>query len=57
VLTSDLRGRPLAAPVLYPGSTERTSDAERYEAKGFVTIQLVADVDGGRLSAWKFHEL
>ncbi|MCJ7626326.1 MAG: hypothetical protein MUO76_22775 [Anaerolineaceae bacterium] len=30
-LTHDLRGDHLAAPVVYPGSVERTSFAERYE--------------------------
>jgi exonuclease SbcD len=57
VLTSDLDGRPLAAPVFYPGSTERTSGAERYERKGFLTMQMAADSDGGRVCGWKFHEL
>lgn len=40
VLTRDLRGRPLAAPVLYPGSTERTSFAEARETKGYLRIEL-----------------
>ena len=44
VLTCDLGGRPLAAPVLYPGSIERTSFAEKDEEKGY----LVLEVDGGR---------
>ena len=45
VLTHDLRGRPLAAPVIYPGSVERTSFAERAEEKGFavVTVRLEGD--------------
>jgi len=41
VLTQDLRGRPLPAPVVYPGSTERTSFAERAEPKGYVLLELV----------------
>ena len=58
VLTSDLAGRPFAAPVFYPGSTERTSNAERGEAKGFLTLELEPDSLGrGRVAAWKFHEL
>jgi DNA repair exonuclease SbcCD nuclease subunit len=58
VLTRDLRGRPLAAPVLYAGSTERTSFAERDEAKGFLRIDVEADGSGrGRVSSWRFHEL
>jgi DNA repair protein SbcD/Mre11 len=58
VLTTDLRGRPLAAPVFYPGSTAMTSFAERYEAKGYVTMEIAADARrGGRVAAWTFHEL
>jgi DNA repair exonuclease SbcCD nuclease subunit len=56
VLTSDLRGNALAAPVLYPGSIERTSMAEADERKGF----LIVEVTGGGAEArvdWRFHEL
>jgi DNA repair exonuclease SbcCD nuclease subunit len=44
VLTHDLSGRPLGAPVIYPGSIERTSFAERDEVKGtyIVTANLSA---------------
>jgi len=38
VLRSDLAGAPLSAPVVYCGSTERTSFAEVSETKGFVSI-------------------
>ena len=57
VLTADLAGRPLAAPVLYPGSIERTSAAERHEPKGYLTLDLAPGGDGGRLESWTFHEL
>lgn len=57
VLTHDLAGRPLAAPVFYPGSVERTSAAERNETKGFLTLEIEPDDDGGRLRDWRFHEL
>ncbi len=57
VLTADLRGRALAAPVFYPGSTARTSAAERNEAKGTVTMEIAPDSRGGRVAAWTFHEL
>lgn len=57
VLTADLTGRPLAAPVLYPGSIERTSIAERNEPKGFMTLELRPDDRGGSLARWRFHEL
>jgi len=54
VLTKDLDRRPLATPVLYPGSIERTSFAEIGEPKGFMSIQLGPDI--GQLS-WDFHDL
>ena len=38
VLRGDLSGKPLPAPVIYAGSTERTSFAEADEAKGFVSL-------------------
>ena len=39
-LTRTLDGAPLAAPVIYPGSIERTSFAERNEAKHFVLLEI-----------------
>jgi DNA repair exonuclease SbcCD nuclease subunit len=58
VLRRDLEGRALPAPVLYPGSTERTSFAERGEAKGCLLLDLEADGTGrGRLRAVRFQEL
>ncbi len=42
VLTTDLAGRPLATPVLYPGSIERTALAEIGEPKGFILLRLQA---------------
>lgn len=39
-------------PVFYPGSTERTSWAERNEAKGYLRMKI----DAGRI-AWKFDVL
>jgi DNA repair exonuclease SbcCD nuclease subunit len=58
VLTSDLDGTPLAAPVIYAGSTERTAFAEKDERKG--TVLLEAGVNhppraGG--VRWLFREL
>jgi exonuclease SbcD len=38
VLTRDLSARPLGAPVIYPGSVERTSFAERHEGKSYVIL-------------------
>ncbi len=58
VLERDLRGRPLAAPVLYPGSTERTSFAEKDEPKGYVILELESRPGGGAaLGSWRFHQL
>jgi DNA repair exonuclease SbcCD nuclease subunit len=39
-LTKDLAGRKLNAPVFYPGSTERTSFAERLEEKGYLILTI-----------------
>jgi len=57
VLRRDLRGRPLAAPVVYAGSVERTSFAERDEAKGFVMATIEAGGPGGRLVGCDFRPL
>lgn len=58
VLTADLSGRRLTAPVFYPGSTERTSRAEDDEAKGYVTIELEPGFrEGGHVRSWAFHQL
>ncbi|HEX9107406.1 MAG TPA: metallophosphoesterase [Longimicrobiales bacterium] len=55
VLTRDLAGCPLAAPVLYPGSIERTAFAEMGERKGFMLLQLPATPD--EAASWEFREL
>ena len=55
VLTTDLRGRPLNAPVLYPGSIERTSVAEIGETKGYLIVRMGPKADSG--VRWTFHEL
>ena len=57
VLEQDLTGRPLTAPVLYPGSTERTSIAEKNEIKGVLTLKACPGHQGGRLDGWAFHPL
>jgi len=57
ILTVDLRGRPLPAPVVYPGSIERVSFAERYEEKGFARLVFTPDDDGGRLAEAVFEPL
>jgi DNA repair exonuclease SbcCD nuclease subunit len=58
ILTTDLRGRALCAPVFYPGSIERTSHAEAGEPKGFLLLTLSRDQTlGGRLHDWLFCPL
>ena len=53
-ITADLHGRPLATPVLYPGSIERTSFAEMGESKGFMVVHV--GNDDGR-ARWDFRDL
>jgi len=54
-LTRDLKGVRLRVPVIYPGSIERTSFAEKDESKGFFIIEIdTADVTQPR---WKFRDL
>ncbi|UCG93339.1 MAG: DNA repair exonuclease [candidate division WOR-3 bacterium] len=58
VLEKDLRGKPVATPILYSGSTERTSFAEKDEKKGYVTLDIQTDGrNKGAVHAWTFHEL
>jgi len=57
VLEEDLAGRPLAAPVVYPGSVERTSFAERDEAKGCWLVHLVPSGGGGRVAGLRWRPL
>jgi len=57
VLTAGLDGRPMRAPVLYPGSVERTSFAERFEDKGFMVLEFEGTASGGRLVRRRFVRL
>jgi DNA repair exonuclease SbcCD nuclease subunit len=54
VLQKDLAGNRVSVPVIYAGSTERTSFQERDEKKGYVVIE--ADTEK-KSSQWKFHPL
>jgi exonuclease SbcD len=57
-LTRDLTGRPLSVPVLYPGSIERTSFAERDERKGYLLVNVVPSQTGaGTLHSYRFIPL
>jgi DNA repair protein SbcD/Mre11 len=59
VLEKDLQGIPLPTPVFYPGSTERTSFAEKDEAKGYLILETDSEsgTPGGTISQWQFHPL
>ncbi len=57
VLRADLSGRPLAAPVIYPGSVERTAFVERLETKGYVRAGFDGDGPAGRLRRLDFVDL
>jgi hypothetical protein len=54
-----LEGTPSGGPpVLYPGSVERTSFAEKDEEKGFYEIEFSrTDRGAGRLDRWVFRAL
>jgi len=54
ILRHDLRGRPLPAPVVYPGSIERASFAERDEAKHYCILEFDGE---GELSNVKYVPL
>lgn len=56
VLSSDLSGRALETPVLYPGSIERTSFAEIGEPKGCMVVRLGIRAGEPRAS-WEFRRL
>ncbi|MFH1279439.1 MAG: DNA repair exonuclease [Candidatus Eisenbacteria bacterium] len=58
VLRRDLAGRALGTRVLYAGSTERTSFAERNEPKGVLRLRVRSTGDGrGRIADALFEEL
>lgn len=56
ILLHDLRGQALAAPVLYPGSIERTSFAEADEEKGYMLVEVTRGDAGVRVE-WSFRRL
>ncbi|MEI8256467.1 MAG: metallophosphoesterase [Deltaproteobacteria bacterium] len=57
-LSTDLAGRALHTHVLYPGSIERTSFAERDEAKGFLLVEVAASGrPGGEVVGARFRKL
>jgi exonuclease SbcD len=57
VLRHDLAGRPLPAPVVYAGSVERTSFAERDETKGCVLLRVSGGRRGGRVERCELRPL
>ena len=56
VLRRDLGGRPLASPVLFAGSTDRISFAERFEPKGAFLLRVGAGQREGGHATWEFRE-
>lgn len=48
ILTRDLSGKLLGAPVYYPGSIERTTFAERNEVKGYLILEIRGGDESGR---------
>ncbi len=57
ILTQDLGGNTLSAPIFYPGSIERTSFAEKNERKGYLILEFGGDGSDGRLRKWRFSDL
>jgi len=57
VLTHDLAGAMLPAPVVYAGSVERTAFAERNEPKGYCMLEFTPDAHGGALTRHRFVRL
>ncbi|MFC2165816.1 exonuclease SbcCD subunit D [Acidobacteriota bacterium] len=58
VLTRNLKGHSLNSPILYPGSIERTSFAEKYEKKGYLRLDIQSPNSGENpVLHWKFQEL
>jgi len=57
VLRRDRGGRRLPAPVVYAGSVERTSFAERAEVKGYVMALVDRGGRGGQLASSGFRPL
>jgi DNA repair exonuclease SbcCD nuclease subunit len=58
VLTHNLADARLPAPVIYPGSVERTSFAERYEEKGYALARLwLSGREKGQLAETSFVPL
>ena len=55
-LTHTLDHRSLTAPVIYPGSIERTSFAERFEEKYYVIIKIDPDLED-LIPIFEFHLL
>ena len=58
ILTTDLSGKPARCPVLFCGSTERTSFAEKDEEKGYLLLEFDIEKPGDRaFLSHEFHRL
>jgi DNA repair exonuclease SbcCD nuclease subunit len=56
-LARTLEGKPLPAPVFYPGSVERTSFVERQERKGYLVLRIRPGAAGGQVEGFEFFPL
>jgi len=58
VLERGLQGETIEVPIFYPGSTERTSFAEKDETKGYLILEITRDKDGKtKILHWQFRPL
>ena len=58
ILEHNLMEKRLTTPILYPGSTEKTSIAEREETKGFLILNITRSrPEDAPILKWSFHEL
>ena len=57
ILIRDLSSQQPVPPIIHPGSTERTSFAEKDESKGYFILELVSDHHKTEISGIHFVEL
>jgi len=57
ILIRDISGRYRIPPIIHPGSTERTSFAEKDEPKGYMILELALDGSKSHIYGIHFEEL
>lgn len=60
ILSQDLYGKRIPTSVFYPGSTERTSFAEKDESKGYLILTIEQNdshLSNSKIDDWKFMTL